>query len=157
MLHPDLWDMLELARGRMPHRVYHQRDRLQEEQNNRLIDAGVDLISVSFAGTAPAVHGSLRTHSGFSGLCANFENLAELKKRRGVSHPPAGAAFLMTRQPRRTPRLIELACLARADEVAATNTTLARPRRWTPSTSLPNSPCGMISRSSIAQTRRRRG
>jgi MoaA/NifB/PqqE/SkfB family radical SAM enzyme len=97
---------------------------LQGEQNQRLLDMGVDMISVSFAGTAAPVHESLRTNSRFSQLCQNFENLANLKKQRGCEHPWLELHFLMTRANLdEFPALVELAASLGADEVVATNLT----------------------------------
>jgi MoaA/NifB/PqqE/SkfB family radical SAM enzyme len=125
MLHPDLWQMLEMAQekcckiGFTTNGAY-----LQDEQNQRLVDMGVDMISVSFAGTAAPVHESLRTNSEFSQLCKNFESLANLKKKHGVDNPWLELHFLMTRDNlNEFPPLVELAASLGADEVVATNLT----------------------------------
>jgi MoaA/NifB/PqqE/SkfB family radical SAM enzyme len=84
----------------------------------------VDLISVSFAGTAAPIHESLRTNSKFQTLCQNFENLANLKKQRGCKYPWLELHFLMTRANLgEFPALVELAASLGADEVVATNLT----------------------------------
>jgi MoaA/NifB/PqqE/SkfB family radical SAM enzyme len=123
MLHPHLWDMLEMARQKGCRTGFTTNGTwLKDDQNNKLIDMDVDLISVSFAGTAATVHESLRTHSDFSRLCTNFESLARLKKQRGAAHPWLELHFLMTRANlSEFPSLIELAASLGADEVAATN------------------------------------
>jgi MoaA/NifB/PqqE/SkfB family radical SAM enzyme len=123
MLHPHLWDMLEMAHGKGCRTGFTTNgNRLHEEWNQKLLDMGVDLISVSFAGTVAAVHENLRTNSNFSRLCANFENLANLKKRRNCTRPWLELHFLMTRPNlSEFPGLIELASSLGADEVVATN------------------------------------
>jgi len=123
MLHPHLWDMLDLARQRGCRTGFTTNGaRLEGEQNLRLLDMGVDLISVSFAGTTAPMHEALRTHSAFSRLCANFESLASLKHRRGSSHPWLELHFLMTRANlSEFPTLVELAASLGADEMVATN------------------------------------
>lgn len=125
MLHPYLWEMLGMAQekgcktGFTTNGTY-----LREEQNRRLLDMGVNLISVSFAGTAASVHESLRTKSEFIKLCKNFENLAKLKKQNGVENPWLELHFLMTRANlTEFPSLVELAASLGADEVVATNLT----------------------------------
>jgi len=125
MLHPNLWDMLSLAQekgcktGFTTNGAY-----LQDDQNKRLVELGVDMISVSFAGTAASVHESLRTHSDFSRLCQNFENLAKLKQQHGCDKPWLELHFLMTRANLdEFPPLVELAASLGADEVVATNLT----------------------------------
>jgi len=125
MLHPDLWEMLGMAQekgcktGFTTNGTY-----LKDDQNKRLLDMGVNLISVSFAGTVASVHESLRTNSEFSQLCKNFEGLANLKKQNGVDNPWLELHFLMTRANlSEFPSLIELAASLGADEVVATNLT----------------------------------
>lgn len=127
MLHPDLWEMLGMAQekgcnvGFTTNGAY-----LQDDQNQRLLDMGVNLISVSFAGTAATVHESMRTHSEFSQLRKNFESLANLKKKHGVDNPWLELHFLMTRNNLdEFPSLVELAASLGADEMVATNLTYA--------------------------------
>ncbi len=123
MLHPDLWEMLELARGKGCRTGFTTNGSwLLDEQNRRLLDLGVNLVSVSFAGTAAPVHESLRTNSGFAKLCRNFEQLAALKQQRGSETPWLELHFLMTRANLdEFPALVELAASLGADEVVATN------------------------------------
>jgi MoaA/NifB/PqqE/SkfB family radical SAM enzyme len=125
MLHPQLWDMLGMAQekgckvGFTTNGTY-----LENDQNKRLVEMGVDMISVSFAGTAASVHESLRTNSEFSKLCKNFESLANLKKQHAVDKPWLELHFLMTTANMdEFPALIELAASLGADEVVATNLT----------------------------------
>jgi MoaA/NifB/PqqE/SkfB family radical SAM enzyme len=125
MLTPHLWDMLGMAQekgcqtGFTTNGTY-----LQADQNKRLVDMGVDMISVSFAGTAAAVHESLRTHSEFPRLCKNFESLANLKQQLGKEKPWLELHFLMTSANlSEFPALVELAASLGADEVVATNLT----------------------------------
>ena len=85
---------------------------------------GVDMISVSFAGTAATIHESLRTNSEFFELCKNFEGLANLKKQYGSDKPWLELHFLMTTANlREFPSLVELAASLGADEVVGTNLT----------------------------------
>jgi MoaA/NifB/PqqE/SkfB family radical SAM enzyme len=123
MLHPGLWDMLDMAQQKGCRTGFTTNGTwLQEEQNHKLVDTGVDMISVSFAGTAAAVHESLRTHSKFADLCRNFESLANLKKQKGCTKPWLELHFLMTRaNMSEFPSLVELASSLGADEIVATN------------------------------------
>ena len=125
MLHPHLWDMLALAKDKGCRTGFTTNGAwLEGEQNQRLLDMDVDMISVSFAGTAAPVHESLRTNSRFDALCQNFENLANLKKQRGYEHPWLELHFLVTRANLgEFPALVELAAALGADEVVATNLT----------------------------------
>jgi MoaA/NifB/PqqE/SkfB family radical SAM enzyme len=125
MLHPSLWEMIHLAQEKRCKTGFTTNGaRLGPEQIEKLLDAGVDLISVSFAGTGAGVHESLRTHSYFNELCANFEALANSKTRRGCELPWLELHFLMTRANLgELPALVELAAALGADEVVATNLT----------------------------------
>ena len=134
MLHQGLWKMLEMAQekgcktGFTTNGAY-----LEDEQNRLLVDMGVNLISVSFAGAVAPIHESLRTDSQFSRLCKNFESLANLKKQRGCDNPWLELHFLMTRDNlSEFPPLVELAASLGADEVVATNLT------YSPSIALDN-------------------
>ena len=125
MLYPHLWDVLSMAQekgcqtGFTTNGAY-----LQDDQNKRLLALGVDLISVSFAGTAASVHESLRTNSEFAKLCKNFESLAKLKKQYEKDKPWLELHFLMTTANlSEFPALVELAASLGADEVVATNLT----------------------------------
>lgn len=123
MLHPHLWEMLELAQQKGCRTGFTTNGAwLQDDYNNRLVDMAVDMISVSFAGTAATVHESLRTNSEFSQLCQNFASLANLKKQRGTEKPWLELHFLMTRANLdEFPSLVELAASLGADEMVATN------------------------------------
>jgi MoaA/NifB/PqqE/SkfB family radical SAM enzyme len=125
MLHPDLWEMLGLAQEKGCRTGFTTNGAwLEGEQNLRLLDMGVDMISVSFAGTAAPVHEYLRTNSKFAQLCQNFETLANFKKQRGCERPWLELHFLMTRANLgEFPSLVELAASLGADEVVATNLT----------------------------------
>ncbi|RPJ25552.1 MAG: hypothetical protein EHM33_14200 [Chloroflexi bacterium] len=125
MLHPGLWEMIGIAQAKGCKTGFTTNGSwLQAEQNKKLLDMGVNLISVSFAGTAATVHESLRTHSDFSHLSTNFASLANLKKQRGCEHPWLELHFLMTRANlREIPSLVELAASLGADEIVATNLT----------------------------------
>ncbi len=123
MLHEGLWDMLGMAQEKGCRTGFTTNGTwLQETQNRKLVDMGVDMISVSFAGTAAPVHQALRINSKFADLCRNFENLANLKKQTGSTRPWLELHFLMTRDNLdEFPALVELAASLGADEVVATN------------------------------------
>jgi len=125
MLHTHLWDMLGMAQEKGCRTGFTTNGAwLEKEQNQRLLDMGVNMISVSFAGTGAGMHESLRTNSKFQVLCQNFENVANLKKQGGYSYPWLELHFLMTRANlAEFPSLVELAASLGADEVVATNLT----------------------------------
>lgn len=123
MLHPDLWEMLELARKQGCRTGFTTNgSRLFGGRSEQLLEAGVDMLSVSFAGTAADVHQALRIHSDFEELCRNFQALADLKAQRACSKPWLELHFLMTRANLpELPGLVELASRLGADELVATN------------------------------------
>jgi MoaA/NifB/PqqE/SkfB family radical SAM enzyme len=123
MLHPHLWEMLQLARGKGCRTGFTTNGAwLYGDLNLRIVDLEVDLISVSFAGTGAPVHEALRTNSKFNELCRNFESLAELKSRTNHHKPWLEIHFLMTRRNMAEfPALVELGSKIGADEVVATN------------------------------------
>jgi MoaA/NifB/PqqE/SkfB family radical SAM enzyme len=123
MLHPGLWDMLTLAQKKGCRTGFTTNGTwLKDGQNKKLLELGVDLISVSFAGADGSTHKSLRTNSDFSHLCANFESLANLKEQRGCTKPWLELHFLMMRANlSEFPALVELAASIGANEVVATN------------------------------------
>ena len=125
MLHPNLWEMLVMAQQKGCRTGFTTNGSwLKNDENNRLLDLGVNMISVSFAGKQAGIHESLRTNSGFTQLCKNFESLSNLKRQRGMTHPWLELHFLMTRANlSEFPPLVELAASLGADEVVATNLT----------------------------------
>lgn len=125
MLHPNLWEMLELAQQKGCRTGFTTNGAwFSPEYNERLLDQGINMISVSFAGQSPLVHEALRTNSNFTKLCQNFTSLANLKKNRGVDKPWLELHFLMTSvNLSEFPRLVELAASLGADEMVATNLT----------------------------------
>jgi MoaA/NifB/PqqE/SkfB family radical SAM enzyme len=123
MLHRHHWDMLKMAKQKGCQTGFTTNGSwLQRDNNEKIIDSDVDLISVSFAGTDASMHESLRTNSKFAVLCENFEDLANLKKKTNASKPWLELHFLMTRRNLgELPGLVELASRLGADEVVATN------------------------------------
>jgi MoaA/NifB/PqqE/SkfB family radical SAM enzyme len=125
MLHPGLWEMIGLAQEKGCRTGFTTNGKwLDAEHNQKLLDTHVELVSVSFAGTAAPIHESLRKNSDFSHLCKNFESLASLKKQHGTEYPWLELHFLMTHANlSELPPLVELAASLGADEIVATNLT----------------------------------
>lgn len=125
MLHPDLWAIISLAQQKGCNTGFTTNGKwLTPENNERLLDQGVGLISVSFAGATPEMHTSLRTHSVFEDLSRNFSDLANRKRQRGLDRPWLELHFLMTRlNLQELPALVGLAAELGADEMVATNLT----------------------------------
>lgn len=125
MVHPDLWAMISLAQEKGCSTGFTTNGKWLTPQNNeRLLDQGVNLISVSFAGASAEQHQALRTHSDFDLLCRNFSDLAERKHSGNYQDPWLELHFLMTRPNLQDfPSLVELAARLGVDEMVATNLT----------------------------------
>jgi MoaA/NifB/PqqE/SkfB family radical SAM enzyme len=130
LLHPHLWEMIHATRA-AGCRVGFTTcgDWLDEAKSARLLDEGVDILSVSFAGATPAMHESLRVGSDFRRLGANVECMARLKKERGLAAPIVELHFLMMRaNMHELPIFVRVAASLGADEIVATNVTYAPTR-----------------------------
>ncbi len=60
---------------------------LTEEMSNRLIDAGLDRISISFEGYTKEVYEQNRVGSNYEKVLKNIEKLRSIKNRLNVQHP----------------------------------------------------------------------
>lgn len=123
LLHPHLWEMIALAQAAGCRVGFTTCGTLLTAENgNRLLDAGIALLAISFAGATPEVHESLRIGSDFRRLVANVERLAA---RRAAGQPPQlQLHFLMMRSNlSELPTFVRLAASLGADEVVATNLT----------------------------------
>jgi MoaA/NifB/PqqE/SkfB family radical SAM enzyme len=123
LLHPHLWEMIRTTKAAGCRVGFTTCGNLLDETNSaRLLDEGVDILSISFAGATPATHESLRVSSDFQKLIANVECVARLKGGRGQAALLLELHFLMMQS-----NLHELAAFVRlaaslgADEVVATN------------------------------------
>lgn len=125
LLHPHLWEMIGLAKTAGCRVGFTTCGELLDEENTgRLTDAGVDILSISFAGATQAVHESLRRGGHFRRLVANVENLAVRKTNGWANMPHLELHFLMMRPNlHELPAFVRLAAGLAADEVVATNLT----------------------------------
>jgi len=122
LAHPRLWDMVALARAAGCRTGFTSCGALLTAENiDRLLDTGVDILSVSFAGATPPVQESLRVGSDFDRLVSSLEALAARRaQRRGRLH--LELHFLMMRSNlHELPAFIRLAAALGADEAVATN------------------------------------
>jgi MoaA/NifB/PqqE/SkfB family radical SAM enzyme len=125
MLHPRLWDMLGLARQAGCRTGFTTNGACLTPDNSvRLLDAGLDILSVSLAGASATTHQLLRVGSCFEALVSNIETLARLKAQQGSRTPWLELHFLMTRANlHELQAFVELAARLGADETVATNLT----------------------------------
>ena len=123
LLHPQLWEMIRATKAAGCRVGFTTCGSLLDETNSaRVLDEGVDILSISFAGATPSVHESLRVGSDFRKLAANVERIARLKKGQGQALPLLELHFLMMRANiHELPEFVRLAATLGADKVVATN------------------------------------
>lgn len=126
LLHRHLWDMVRLAKDAGCRVGFTSCGGLLTEANiGRMLDAGVDLLSVSFAGATAAVHEALRVGSDFERLAANIRALAERRAASGARLHLELHYLLMRPNIAELPAFVRLAAELAANEVVATNLTYA--------------------------------
>lgn len=89
LVHPEIVRFVEYAKSKGLIDVYFNTNAmlLTEEVSARLIDAGLDRISISFEGFTKEVYERNRVGAKFETVLANIEALQSLKARLGADHP----------------------------------------------------------------------
>lgn len=89
LLHPNLVEMVAYAKAKGVLDVYFNTNGmlLTQEMSHRLIDAGLDRISISIEGTDPEVFERERRGAKFSKIMENVDNLLNIRAQRKVEHP----------------------------------------------------------------------
>lgn len=131
LLHPHLWDMIRTCKSAGCRAGFTTCGGLLNEENGqRLLDEGIDILSISFAGASPAIHESLRVGSDLRQLVSNVEKLAARRRGGpGQALPLLELHFLMLQaNMHELPEFVRLAASLGADEVAATNLTFTPTR-----------------------------
>jgi sulfatase maturation enzyme AslB (radical SAM superfamily) len=89
LLHPKIDRFVAYAKGKGLLDVYFNTNAmlLSEAMAGKLIDAGLDRLSISAEGFTAEVYEAARVGASFETLLANLDALQALKARRGVAHP----------------------------------------------------------------------
>lgn len=89
LLHPDVVEMVRYAKDNGIIDIYFNTNGmlLTEKMVCRLIDAGLDRISVSVEGTDPEAFEQARRGAKFSRILTNVDRLIRIRAQTGVSHP----------------------------------------------------------------------
>ena len=89
LLHPQVVEMVAYAKSKGVLDVYLNSNGmlLSEEMSMKLMEAGLDRISVSMDGTDPVAFERERKGAKYDRILRNIENMMELKSRCGYSHP----------------------------------------------------------------------
>jgi len=89
LLHPRIADFVKYAKDKGLVDVYFNTNAvlLTEDVSKKLIDAGLDRLSISFEGYTQEVYEKYRIGAKFDKVIANIEKMQVLKKKIGVHHP----------------------------------------------------------------------
>ncbi len=122
LLHPQIWEMVRAVKTAGCRVGFTTCASLLDETNGaRLLDEGVDLLSISFAGATRDTHEALRVGSDYARLTAHIAQLTARKRATQIE-----LHFLMMRTNiHELPTFVRLAATLGADQVVATNVTYA--------------------------------
>jgi MoaA/NifB/PqqE/SkfB family radical SAM enzyme len=125
LLHPDLWEMLALAKAQGCRTGFTTNGLvLTEDSARRIVELEVDIISCSLAGATADLHESLRCGTSFSKILENIGRLLVLRGAAGSAKPWVELHYLMTRRNlHELPAFVHLAADLGVDEAVATNLT----------------------------------
>lgn len=89
LLHRNVVEMVAYAKQKGVLDIYFNTNGmlLKEEMSERLIDAGLDRVSVSVDGTDPVLFEKTRVGARFDVILRNIEMLMEIRQKRGVRFP----------------------------------------------------------------------
>ena len=95
---------------------------LTEERVAELVEAGLDFVGFSIAGTTPAIHDAIRINSHLPNVLGAIRLFQEEKKRRGLQRPNIHLIYLMLKDNiREVPSVPAFAKEAGLEEVILTN------------------------------------
>lgn len=123
LLHKDVFTMIKMAREALCSvGIVTNGMPLTEETSRRLIELGLDSITVSFAGATRETHEGIRIGSDFDKICKNVRALSNLKGAFKTKKPEVNLSFLMTKgNIAELPLFIGVARELGADRVTAPN------------------------------------
>ncbi|MDD5174630.1 MAG: radical SAM protein [Candidatus Omnitrophica bacterium] len=120
LLHPRIYEFVEYAKKKGLIDVYFNTNAmlLNRESAQKLIDAGLDRISISFEGVTKEFYESQRKGAKYETVLSNIENLQQLKKRNNVKHPRLRIQTVLLPQIKERLEEYKEFWKTRADEVA---------------------------------------
>lgn len=123
LLHPDLAEMIRIVKAKGASAGFTTSGQhLEGSRLETLLDAGLDLVAVSLAGSDPNMHDSIRAGTSFDRIIKNIRGLNELKEKRGLAAPSLVISFIMLKKNlNQLPEVIELAAELKADRLSAIN------------------------------------
>ncbi len=112
LLHPDLAEIIRLVKQAGPRVGFVTSGfGLTRERARELIQAGVDFMGFSLAGTTPATHDAIRIHSQLPDLLAAIRLVNEEREIQGLDRPRLHIVYLMLKDNFR--EILSLPALAR--------------------------------------------
>jgi radical SAM protein with 4Fe4S-binding SPASM domain len=89
LLHPQVAEMVSYAKNKGILDVYFNSNGmlLHEKMALKLLEAGLDRISISVDGTDPVLFERMRPGASFERILKNVDNLMNIREKRGYSHP----------------------------------------------------------------------
>ncbi len=118
LLHRDIFTMIKIAKESCSVGIVTNGMSLTEETSKKLIELGLDFITVSMAGATKETHEKIRVGSDFDKICENVRVLLNFK----TTKPEVNLSFLMTKgNIKELPGFVELAKNLGADKVTAPN------------------------------------
>jgi len=123
LLHPRLFEMIALAKS-AGCRVGLTTNGMPLDQGmaKRLLDLGLDLLSISIAGATPETHEGIRVGSAFSRILEHVRQFQRLRAGRPGKGPKLELSYLMTRTNiTELPQAVDLAARLGVEELYAIN------------------------------------
>ncbi|MBF0546908.1 MAG: radical SAM protein [Candidatus Riflebacteria bacterium] len=98
LLHPEITEFVRYAKSKGLIDVYFNTNALLLDETiaEKLIEAGLDRLSISFEGYTKEVYEKHRVGSSYEKVLANIDTMQALKRRLGVSHPKIRVQTVMT-------------------------------------------------------------
>lgn len=120
LLHCEIHEFVKYAKKKRLLDVYFNTNAmlLTEEISKKLIDAGLDRISISFEGHTKDVYEKYRVGARYETTLVNIENLQRLKEKMNVKHPKVRIQTVMLPELEPTFSEYEAFWSSRADEIA---------------------------------------
>ncbi len=119
LLNPDFVEIVRAAKTRgLRTDTSTNGTLLTTEISAGLIEAGLDLMSVSIDGTTPETYERIRRGARFDPVIKNVQRMAELKQKRGVNHPKLNIGYILTNHNyHQLPDLVNLAADIGVEEI----------------------------------------
>ncbi len=126
LLNPDLFAMIRACKAKGKRVGFTTNGMLLNDENiRRLVDLETDMVSVSLAGTSPAVHNRIRRGTDLAKIIENLERLQLIRAEKGSPCPALHFSYLMLASNiHELKGVVELAKRLGIEQVVCSNLTL---------------------------------